>query len=120
MEQAKLKTSLRRTGARSHQALQEAIVQVQKTITAVLLHRTPHLLNVKDLLLGKGNYSATFLRNSSRSNFRESSTSATVWGETRPISPIHLKNFLNEARYLFMLATEAHKALRGNQSAKNQ
>jgi hypothetical protein len=30
MEQAKLKTSLPRTGARSHQALQEAIVQVQK------------------------------------------------------------------------------------------
>ncbi len=35
MEQAKLKTSLRRTGARSHQALQEAIVQVQKTIKAL-------------------------------------------------------------------------------------
>jgi predicted helicase len=66
------------------------------------------------------NYSATFLRYSSRSNFRVSSTSATVWGETRPVSPIQVKNFLNEARYPFTLATEAHNALRGNQSAKNQ
>src|SRR5260370_1063187 len=44
------------------------------------------------------NYSATFRRYSSRSNFRVSSTSATIWGETRPVSPIHMKNFLNEAR----------------------
>ncbi len=45
-----------------------------------------------------GNYSATFLRNSLQLSFNRKRTSATVSGEIRPVSPIHLKNFLNEAK----------------------
>src|SRR6266567_3920131 len=65
-----------------------------------------------------GNSSVTFLRKKFRSSLSVERTSSTVSGGTRPVAPIHLKNFLNEARYTFMLVTEAHKALRGNQSSK--
>src|SRR5437588_9017753 len=64
------------------------------------------------------NSSATFLRKKCRSSLRVQSTSSTISGETRPVAPIHWKNFLNEARYTFILVTEAHRALRGNQSSK--
>src|SRR6266487_7139138 len=64
-------------------------------------------------------YSTTLLRNVSRSSFRVSSISTTVSGETRSVSPIHWKNFLNEAIFDLTLVAEAHIALRGNQFAKN-
>src|SRR5437588_3032228 len=45
-----------------------------------------------------GNYSATFLRKRFRLSLSVESTSSTVWGATRPVAPIQVKNFLNEAR----------------------
>src|SRR5258708_15042028 len=45
-----------------------------------------------------GNYSATLLRKRLRLSFRVERTSSTVSADTRPVAPIHLKNFLNEAR----------------------
>src|SRR5438876_10833491 len=63
-------------------------------------------------------YSTTLLRNVSRSFFRVSSTSATASGGIQPVSPIHWKNFLNEAIFDLTLVAEAHIALRGNQFAK--
>src|SRR5947209_4311036 len=44
------------------------------------------------------NYSATFLRKRFRLSLSVESTSSTVWGATRPLAPIQVKNFLNEAR----------------------
>src|SRR6266566_290651 len=37
-----------------------------------------------------GNYSATLLRKSLRSSLSVERTSSTVWGDTRPVAPIHL------------------------------
>ena len=45
-----------------------------------------------------GNYSATLLRKRVRLSLSVERTSSTVWGATRPVSPIQVKNFLNEAR----------------------
>src|SRR5438067_111480 len=45
-----------------------------------------------------GNYSATFLRKRVRLSLSVQSTSSTVSADTRPLTSIHLKNFLNEAR----------------------
>src|SRR5258708_370002 len=45
-----------------------------------------------------GNSSATFLRKRFRSSLSVERTSSTVARETRPVAPIHVKNFLNEAR----------------------
>jgi hypothetical protein len=53
-------------------------------------------------------YSATFAKNTSRSSLRVSSTSATVSGETRPVSPIHLKNFLTVAYCYYGLILAAY------------
>src|SRR6266704_2513912 len=45
-----------------------------------------------------GNSSATFLRKKFRSSLSVERTSSTISGDTRLVSPIHLKNFLNEDR----------------------
>ncbi len=65
-------------------------------------------------------HEASALRNSLRLSLSVLSTSATISGETRPISPIHWKNFLNEVTDDLVLVTEAHNAFRGKKTSRHR
>lgn len=81
--------------------------------------RTEALEMCNNSLRMEDHHKASALRNSLRLSLSVLSTSATISGETRPIFPIHWKNFLNEVADDLVLVTEAHNAFRGNQSTKN-